>query len=109
MGVYIKGIEIPKNCAVCILEKDLFGRAVCFGYEDGRALYKDDLPPVGSEERRPSWCPLVLVPPHGRLIDADALMGRIEHDTPLSSTFEKVVRRYIKDAPTIIPAEEDET
>ena len=50
-------------------------------------------------------CPLVYVPePHGRLIDADALIDRIEHDTPLSSTFEKVVRRYIENAPTVIPA-----
>ena len=44
------------------------------------------------------------IPDHGRLIDADALMGRIEHDTPLSSTFEKIMRRYIKNAPTVIPA-----
>lgn len=74
MSILIRGMEMPKNCAVCRLEKDLFGRAVCFGYEDGRALHKDDLPPVGNEERRPSWCPLVAIPTHGDLIDRDALM-----------------------------------
>ena len=48
------------------------------------------------------------IPPHGRLIDADALMKQIEHDTPLSSVFEKTMRRYLYNAPTIIPAEEGE-
>ena len=72
MSILINGMEMPKNCAVCRLERDLFGRAVCFGYGDGRALMQGDLSPVGSEERRPSWCPLVHVPPHGDLIDRDA-------------------------------------
>lgn len=45
--------------------------------------------------------------PHGRLGDLDKLMGRIEHDTPLSSTFEKIVRRYIENAPTVIPASDE--
>ena len=51
------------------------------------------------------WLPPV---PHGRLIDADALMQRIEHDTPLSCVFEKTMRRYLHNAPTILPAEEGE-
>lgn len=59
MSVLVKDMEMPKNCAVCRLERDLFGRAVCFGFEDERALHKDDLPPPGSDERRPSWCPLI--------------------------------------------------
>ena len=45
------------------------------------------------------------IPPHGRLIDADALMELIEHDTPLSSVYEKTTRRYLHNAPTIIEAE----
>lgn len=51
-------------------------------------------------------CEAVSVPPHGRLIDADALMQQIEHDTPLSAVFEKTMRRYLYNAPTIIEAEE---
>ena len=60
LGVYIKDMEMPKNCAVCPLEKDIFGRAVCFAIKDGKAIYEADLPSVEAENRRPSWCPLVL-------------------------------------------------
>ena len=58
-------------------------------------------------ENRPNWCPLVPVPEHGRLIDAYALMKQIEHDTPLSAVFEKTMRRYLHNAPTIIPADKE--
>ena len=116
MSVLIKGMEMPKNCAVCRLEKDLFGRAICFGYEDGRALHKDDLPPVGNEERRPDWCPLVPVPPHGRLIDADDFDKRIRLaggmcEEELTEDFKdgiQTVLAMMKTQPTIIPAEECE-
>lgn len=50
----------------------------------------------------------VSVSPHGRLIDADALMQQIEHDAPLSTVFEKTMRRYLHNAPTIIEAEEED-
>ena len=46
MGVYIKGIDAPKNCLECPL-------VVCLDVK--------------------SDCPLVPVPPHGRLIDGDYL------------------------------------
>lgn len=67
MDVLIKGIELPKNCAVCPLEADVFGAALCrvpHNGQLGRRIYEAELPPVGSEERRPYWCPLVEVPPH---------------------------------------------
>ena len=50
MSILIKGMEMPKNCSECPL-------VVCLSVE--------------------SDCPLVPVPPHGRLIDADALMLKI--------------------------------
>ena len=76
MSLLIRGANMPKNCAVCPLERDVFGCAVCCGKADGdrigTPIYEADLPSTDFEERRPSWCPLVEVPPHGRLIDADA-------------------------------------
>ena len=36
-----------------------------------------------------------------RLIDADALIEQIKHDTPLSDVFEKTMCRYITNAPTV--------
>lgn len=89
MGIYIEGLEMPKEGQLLYIDI----------YPDGKVAHDFDLE-----------CKQIAiahqVPAHGRLVDAYALMGRIEHDTPLSSTFEKVVRRYIEDAPTIITAEE---
>ena len=91
MGIYIPGIEMPIAGMSIEIAENVDGKVYArlgYGLDD--------------------WHEVISVPAHGRLVDADALMGRIEHDTPLSSTFEKIVRRYIEDAPTIIPAEKGE-
>lgn len=103
MSILIKGMEMPTHCIDCpfMVSRD-----------------NDDciLQSAEANENFENWeqmktgCPLVPIPPHGRLGDLDALMDRIEHDTPLSSTFEKIVRRYIENASTVIPeSEEGET
>ena len=59
---------------------------------------------------RYSGCPLVHVPPHGRLGDLDALADK--HRTMAyenggrSYSFHTSAKAWIDDAPTIIPAEE---
>ena len=50
----------------------------------------------------------VEVPPHGRLIDADALTKQIKRDGIASDPFVRIVCDYFKDAPTVLPAEEGE-
>lgn len=85
MGIYIKGIDMPKNCADCLLE-DTYDGYNCRIVEKSANW---------GLEGRPSWCPLVPVPPHGRLIDADEFF-RI---------FPELIS-YEFAAPTIIPAEE---
>lgn len=65
MGVYIKGMKMPKNCmeCFCINGEHLYCQAV------GRKPNSEDV-----SERIPDWCPLVDVPaPHGKLIDTDKL------------------------------------
>lgn len=81
MSVLVKGIEMPSNCSDCPMCYDMMECTVsALRFWRNRSEIKEfDF----CTERHPA-CPLVLVPPHGRLIDADAL------------------------APTIIPAEEDE-
>ena len=71
-GIYIKGMKMPTRCAEC------------FMYQCG-ATSMDD-------------CPLIPVPDHGRLIDADALMDALPVAYP-SVTYE------IEVAATIIPAD----
>ena len=105
-GVYIKGMEMPTSCAKC----KLFGEYGCaFIGAVGYAL---------TEGRRSKDCPLVPVPPHGRLIDADAL--KLSHckectlypDKCLEKTDEGCdwdsIYHIEHCAPTIIPAEEED-
>ena len=62
MGVYIKGMEMPKKCLWCSLQYIGF----C------QVTKKDVNSDLG---RRADDCPLVEVPePHGDLIDRDALV-----------------------------------
>lgn len=92
MGIYIN-MELPNNCINCAARHG----AECWLAD---CSY---IPNIRKE--RPKWCPLVPVPPHGRLIDADALTKHIKRDGIASDPFVKIVCDYFKDAPTIIPAE----
>jgi hypothetical protein len=98
MGVYIKGIEMSKSCGNCFFDTHC----------DNWRLRNWGAPP-------PDDCPLVPVPPHGRLIDADALEQDAQkrllmcdkNDNQFQKPYE--VMRAIALAPTIIPAEESKT
>ena len=88
MSVLIKGMEMPSKCGECFLRVG----------ECKQRIYM---------EKRPPHCPLVEVPPHGRLIDADEL----ETDTEWSERYDDYTafsRAQINAAPTIIEAEEGE-
>ena len=77
MGVYIKGMEMPSCCMFCPISNS-----------SGCGLMN---PPVlmTSKEMladRPDWCPLIEIQePHGRLIDADAVLRRYDYE--LSRTY----------------------
>lgn len=100
MGVYIN-IEIPTTCEKCNLEsfcdKWIEARKMCGKLKFG----------AKANIRHPE-CPLIPIPPHGRLIDADALgtPGTIEEDTLWRGRIETEVylASTIYNAPTIIPA-----
>ena len=102
MGVYIKDMEIPKSCGDCPI-----GDSLCCPLMPGvPALWKEYTIAVIAN-RRHSDCPLVRVPPHGDLIDRDKLREKeFIHD---GDAYAVVMSRDIRNAATIIPAEEDET
>ena len=94
MGVYIKGMEMPKGHPVCIVI-DAAGQARCYDLNNDR--YADD-----------KLFEVVPVPPHGRLIDADALDADLERQDMHTGEWDAVgfSIEEIENAPTIIPAEE---
>ena len=101
MGVYIKGMEMPKSCEVCPL-----GAEVDTVYETAmgcRINFK--MRSKGNRDNRPEWCPLVPVPPHGRLIDADALQVDMMEMVASGMYGEEDCIDAVIEASTIIEAE----
>ena len=102
MSVLIKGMEMPTSCRECSLYLQ--------SMDSERNVYENCAVTAKSYNwgltTRPSDCPLIHVPPHGRLIDADALLQRaIPHGWSTPKWVSDIV---IEDAPTIIEAEESE-
>ena len=105
MGIYIKGMEMPKNCRACRFAG--FGGIRC---ELNVCMFTGESQPTLSPERM-SNCPLFPVSEHGRLIDADALMHDTDsfvHKTMVFGGQYVYSEDAIKNAPTIIEAEEGE-
>ena len=101
MSILIKCAKMPSSCAVC----------PCYKWEsDYGCAVKHEEPK--DFKKRPSWCPLVEIPPHGDLIDRDKLMKSLEHEWDIcmddTEFANKIVPNGIKDAPTVIESEEEE-
>lgn len=112
MSILIRGMEMPKSCPCELLG---IGYDLCCSFAGGIPARVKEYYECCQNGTRPSWCPLFPVPPHGRLIDADAFIGTIrplcEEDKFAACTFETVKRlmvEHINNAPTIIPASEEE-
>ena len=102
MSVLIKGMEMPTSCRECSLYLQ--------SMDSERNVYENCAVTAKSYNwgltTRPSDCPLIHVPPHGRLIDADALRedwhenGENEYVYDTNDFLES-----IDSVPTIIEAE----
>lgn len=106
MSVLIKGMDMPKTCTMCWFSP------ICPVWVKEVSRYK------GYDNRLPN-CPLIEVPPHGRLIDADKLYEVISLNyKDLDSTEDFMGIGYdhciadtlvvIRQASTIIEAEEEQ-
>ena len=102
MSVLIKGMEMPKNCFDCPIGSD---GAVCvlLGIGDGYLYHKHDAFDAATE-RLPN-CPLIELPPHGRLIDADEFYKDINESILLTDGFKDAFNLWFDEQPTIIEAE----
>ena len=99
MSILIKGMEMPKDCIFCPMFRGAW--TMC------TVLNK-----TTSVRGRPEDCPLVPVPPHGRLIDGDVAEGIhfTDEDAEGRDFYDGILYAadFISQQPTIIEAEEGE-
>lgn len=100
MSVIVKGMEMPKNCCECI-------HTVWNGWDDVCRFSGISALNIG----RQVDCPLIKVPPHGDLIDRDALMksDRMVGKLMMFGGEYVYTQSEIDCAPTIIPADVTDT
>lgn len=105
MSILIRGMEMPTSCDKCVYSawSNFYQIYVCDAVRKNDPVLfdgKQTKSTAVARSARADNCPLVPVPAHGRLIDADALdntLGIEDRDGWLRWTLE--------DAPTIIPAD----
>ena len=110
MGVYIKGMEMTKTCGSCRFH--YFREDECSWYSC--SLLPRDIDQGSSGGFRQPDCPMNEIPePHGRLIDADALVEMAYKEETDGVTFcvdsaEELEILFDDNAPTVIGAEGDD-
>ena len=97
MGVYIKGMEMPAYCNVCPMQRTDNTGELTFCALTRKVTRWWMYDRYQSSE---GHCPLIELPPHGRLIDADALMENAQY----KGKHDIVTAYDIVAAPTIIEA-----
>ena len=116
MSVLIRGMEMPTSCPCELLG---IGYDLHCSFADGVPARVKEYYECCQNGTRPSWCPLVPVPPHGRLIGAEALRKQMYHEAfETDSDMQKwdsgcwirykMFENALESAPTIIDAEESE-
>ena len=99
-GIYIPSMVMPQYCGDCPM-CDLNWELCRSTRKEIENVYADDGVAV--------FCPLVPVPDHGRLIDADALIEQKEWAFDGVGQTEMVNVAEIVNAPTILPADKEVT
>ena len=112
MSVYIKGMEMPTECS----RKGCPLFSCTAAYETGMicTVLNEYVEPNKKNPR----CPLIPVPEHGRMIDADALQSVTIEQQSNDYNIKAVPRNWayafcafeeiVADAPTIIPADKED-
>ena len=94
MSIYIPGMKMPKNCIDCA-----FGWNGWCHRINSRAFVEVDM--------RRHDCPLIEIPPHGRLIDGDTAYERFLDLMDQQGAINPCqLGTILVDAPTVIEAEE---
>jgi len=108
VSVLVKGMDMPIGNCEWLDEYGHFKRCKLLNGEDCCKM-QEHLPEVSTWQEQYARCPLVDVPtPHGRLIDADALIANHfsdEHRIALSYANKVWMRKIINNEPTVIEAD----
>lgn len=108
MSVLIKGMTIPPNCFMCNLS-----------YMKGERLFCSVTREEVIRAKRAIECPIIEIPPHGDLIDRDALIKSLDELCNRVCQYSKAQRKVMcgacplgdaftvieDDAPAILEAE----
>lgn len=110
MSLLIKGMDMPKH-AIKNGTDDTLYRSCVIVHPDGTAelILDSTFADMFGFEHNLNRFPLVEIPtPHGRLIDADAIMDLLEKSVPEKNRGHQfyVFRHMLRNAPTVIEAEE---
>ena len=93
-GIYIPHMQMPRKCIRCPFA--IFG--LCAANND------KDIEKICADAEKDSDCPLIPVPDHGRLIDADVL---VEECMKEDGFIAEMLFRKVSNTPTIIPADKE--
>ena len=99
MSILIKGRNMPENCQECVCLNDEY----FYCQVVGRKPSDENI-----VNKRPDWCPLVLVPDHGRLFDADEFLKRAIGTKCFRGDYALMLEELVGESTTIIEAEENE-
>lgn len=105
MSILIKGMKMPKDCPYCPLahwnfKNEFTGCEIVKKYFSTEEMYADG---------RPDFCPLVSIPPHGRLIDADAPIPLVDtHGKKIEVTVAHIIENNLGIVNAIIESEEED-
>ena len=107
MSILIKGMEMPTSCYKCPLRRRNGMDIVC-----PAAHERFSVADINILEYRLDNCPLVLVPPHGDLIDADKLVElcdiMADKCDGIGASIWHQFKTAVEWSPIVIPEEEGE-
>ena len=94
--ILIKGMKMPKSCDECWMTYE--------GDSDNCPVVNESVAKYMVEEKRHPSCPLVELPPHGRLGDLDFLSETIDSSVFWDTSDYSLIRDIVKNAPTVLEA-----
>ncbi len=113
MSILIKGAKMPKSCCDCDLLPEQINRDEQWRCPITKKIVQRYLYNTYIDERKgkPSDCPLVEIPPHGRLIDADYMKRHLMFSQGINdcgalyAPYDEI-KKEIDRMPTVIESEE---